>query len=94
MTNVYEKIDEKDIQIMREYFDERVWKNMKKDVKEMKKRESCFFAFSTGAEIIRKSIGKRLDKELKKEFEETADKLKEMSKEEIKEMLEADGDVK
>lgn len=87
-TNVYEETDEEDIQMMQEYFDEKVWKNMKKDVKEMTRRESCFFAFLTGAEIIRKSIGEGLEKELEKEFDRVIDKLKGMSEEEIKKMLE------
>lgn len=47
-----EEYNEEDLKEMQEFFDAHVWPNMKKEVKDMTKKESCFFAFFAGTEAV------------------------------------------
>ena len=83
--------DEERIKEMQGYFDKDVWSQMKKEVKEMTKKESCFFAFLAGSQMM-KSINDMQHENLGKELEEIEEKMKGMSGDEIKKMLEGEGD--
>ena len=43
------EISEKEIEEKKKYFDIEVWPQIKKETKEMSKRESCFFSFLAGS---------------------------------------------
>ena len=85
-------IEEQEIKEMQEYFDKEVWSQMKKEVKDMTKRESCFFAFLAGSQVMQ-HINEREHENLGKELERMREKLKGMSGDEIKKMLDGEEDV-
>lgn len=85
-------VDEKEIREMQEYFDKDIWLRMKKEVKDMTKKESCFFAFLMGSQMM-KQVNEMQYENLESELEGMEGKMKDMSGDEIKGMLEGgDGD--
>ena len=63
---------------MQEYFDKEVWSQMKKEVKEMTKKESCFFAFLAGSQMM-SQINEMEHENLGKDLEEMEEKLEILS---------------
>jgi len=84
-----EKSEEQEIKEMQEYFDKEVWSQMKKEVKEMTKKESCFFAFLAGSQMM-SQINEMEHENLGKDLEEMEEKLKGMSGDEIKKLLDGE----
>lgn len=85
----FEDIDDKEIKELQEYFDKEVWSQMKKEVREMTKKESCFFAFLAGSQMM-KSMNDMQHENLEGELKNMEEKMKGMSGDEIKKMLEKD----
>src|SRR3989344_8726325 len=84
MTEDDENLNEEEIEQMKEYFDNGIWPKMKKDLKDMTKKEACFFCFVAGSDMMRYST------EL--EMRDAKDKLSKMSEKEVEEMIR--GEVK
>ena len=85
--DIEENINEGELKEMQEYFDREVWPNMKKSIKDMGKRESCFFAFFAGSEMM-KQVNNMQQKNLEEELKKMRKKMKNMGGDEIKKMLE------
>lgn len=84
-----ENSDEEGIMRMRESFNKEVWSQMKKEIKNMTKKESCFFAFLAGSQMMN-HLNEMQHEKLEGELKEMEEKMKEMSGDEIKELLEGD----
>ena len=79
MTEEYENMNEEEIGEMKEYFYNQIWPKIKKDLKEMTKKESCFFCFVAGSDMMKYSQEGMMKDE--------KEKLSKMTKEEIEEMI-------
>lgn len=71
--------DEKEIQERKEYFDREVWPLIKKDLKDMTKKDSCFFCFNAGSMMIQQSI--------EEEIESSREELGKLSGDELKRIM-------
>jgi len=82
-------VSEEGVKEMQEYFDRDVWSQMKKEVKDMTKKESCFFAFLAGSQMMKQAEEMQHER-LEGELKEMEEKMKGMSGDEIKKMLEGE----
>lgn len=60
--------NEEQIEYLKEFFDNELWPNLKKDLKEATKKEACFISFLAGAEISEKMFEEDM-KHAQKTFE-------------------------
>jgi len=70
----FEDSNEDEIKEMQEYFDKDIWPQIKKETKDMGKRESCFFAFLAGSQMM-KQINEIQHEGLNKELKEMEEKM-------------------
>jgi len=80
MAEEYESLNEEDLKEMKKYFDDEIWPKLKKDLKEVTKKEACFYSFVAGSDMMRYSTEKEM-----KEF--TKEELSKMSGEEIEKRI-------
>lgn len=83
-----DEMDERNLDEMQEYFNKELWPKAKKDLREMSKKESCFYMFVAGTKITERFY----EEDLKKGLKKLGDKLKNMSGDEIKNLLEEEND--
>lgn len=55
MKKGHKELSEEEISEIREYFDKEIWPKMKKDLKDVTKKEACFVCFVAGSEMMRYS---------------------------------------
>jgi len=64
----------------KEYFDKEVWPLIKKELKEMTKKDACFFCFNAGSMMMQQSI--------EEEIENSKEELSKLSGDELKRIME------
>jgi len=90
MTGEYGEMSEEEFEEIRFYFDNEIWPKIKKDLKEMTKKEACFFAFLAGSKMM-KDINEMQYEILEEELNKMEEKMKGMEGDEIKKLLEQGG---
>jgi len=73
-----ENLSEEEVSEMKEYFDKSIWPKLKRDLKEMSKKEACFSCFVAGTDVMRYSQEeeiKNAEKELSKMKPEEIEKI-------------------
>lgn len=74
-----EEADEEELGYIREFFNNKIWPKMKKDLKEATKKDACFLCFFAGRKIAHK--------EIEEELEKASERFGNMHPEEIARML-------
>ena len=81
-----EDCNQEEIDDMREFFDKELWPKLKKDLKEVTKKEACFLSFLAGTEISNNMF--------EEEMKHAQEHIKKMSPEELKKMIKNKGNPK